>query len=40
MQRDSGVDELMIGSVGHSFEARLLSTELIADTYGMPGGPH
>jgi luciferase family oxidoreductase group 1 len=36
VQRDSGADELMIGSVGHSVQARLRSTELIADAYGMP----
>ncbi|MEU0103654.1 LLM class flavin-dependent oxidoreductase [Streptomyces sp. NPDC006267] len=39
VQRDSGADELMIGSVGHSVQARLRSTELIADAYGMPGNP-
>ncbi|MGW7072739.1 hypothetical protein ACWGII_37070 [Streptomyces sp. NPDC054855] len=36
VQRDSGADELMIGSVGHSVQARIRSTELIADAYGMP----
>ncbi|MDA5146555.1 LLM class flavin-dependent oxidoreductase [Streptomyces sp. AD681] len=36
VQRESGADELMIGSVGHSLQARLCSTELIADAYGMP----
>ena len=40
VQRDSGADELMIGSVGHSVQARLRSTELIADAYGMPGHSH
>ncbi|MFD3534144.1 LLM class flavin-dependent oxidoreductase [Streptomyces sp. NPDC058664] len=40
VQRASGADELMIGSVGHSIQARLRSTELIADAYGMPGSPH
>ncbi|WP_405668302.1 LLM class flavin-dependent oxidoreductase [Streptomyces sp. NBC_01166] len=39
VQRDSGADELMIGSVGHSVQARLRSTELIADAYGMPDSP-
>ncbi|MFD5335151.1 hypothetical protein [Streptomyces hawaiiensis] len=39
VQRDSGPDELVIGSVGHSVEARLRSTELIADAYGMPDSP-
>ncbi|WP_374194616.1 LLM class flavin-dependent oxidoreductase [Streptomyces sp. ISL-63] len=40
VQRDSDADELMIGSVGHSLRARLRSTELIADAYGMPDNPH
>lgn len=39
VQRDSGADGLMIGSVGHSVRARLRSTELIADAYGMPDSP-
>jgi alkanesulfonate monooxygenase SsuD/methylene tetrahydromethanopterin reductase-like flavin-dependent oxidoreductase (luciferase family) len=39
VQRDSHADELMIGSVGHSVQARLRSTELIADAYGMPDSP-
>ncbi|MFH8491229.1 LLM class flavin-dependent oxidoreductase [Streptomyces longisporoflavus] len=36
VQRDSGADELMIGSVGHSIQTRLRSIELIADAYGLP----
>ncbi|MGQ4402645.1 hypothetical protein ACN6K4_003446 [Streptomyces hayashii] len=34
--RDCGADEPVIGSVGHSVQARLRSTELIVDAYGMP----
>ncbi len=30
----------MIGSVGHSVQARLRTTELIADAYGAPDSPH